>query len=335
MKERPLMDADRPITAAKEDLLNRGALVDQLAAWVRRVPVDNGFVIGVTGAWGSGKSSVLHLLAERVERDAAVVWFEPWLFSEADQLVGRFFDEVAAQLTQGKGKRLKRLGTRMADYGAALSPAAGVMLGPAGQLLGAPKQLAALQQASAATQRRDLREALRRDQRRIVVLIDDLDRLDAREVREVLRLVKLVADLPGVVHVLSYARPRVEQALAESGREDGRAYLEKIVQASLALPPISKDRLRTMTFEWLAAAIDERIIERSGWNPAAWTRLVDGGIDGYLQTLRDGRRLVNTAPAALELCAGEVAGTDVLALEALRIFDPDVHEALPAIAQVL
>ena len=320
------LDSDRPITSRDEDLLERGPLVDQLKSWVLQAPVQEGFVIGVTGPWGSGKTSVLQLLAEELDDEVVVARFDPWLFSRADQLVARFFDEIGGLLVTGKGKRIRKVGRRLADYGAALSPAAGVVLGPAGQLLSAPQQVAAMRQASAGEQRQRLREALLETPRRIVVLIDDIDRLDPREVGEVMRLVKLVADLPGVVHVLSYDRMRVQQALELSGHEDGRAYLEKIVQVSAAVPPVSRERLRQMTLGWLQAAVGDRPLV--GWDQTAWGRLVDGGIDGYLATMRDGRRLCNVAGAALDLCVDEVASMDVLALEAVRVFDPDVHEHL-------
>jgi len=328
------LDPDRPILAKEQDLLGRRPLVARLADWVRDAPLDEGFVIGLTGPWGSGKTSVLNLLEESLESEAIVVWFEPWLFSDADQLVTRFFDELSAQLKgDGAKRRLRKLGTRLADYGAALSPAASVVLGPAGQIAGAPKQLASMQTASASAKRREIRAALRKHPQRIVVLIDDLDRLDPHEVGEVLRLAKLVADLPGVVHVLSYDRPRVERALAALGIDDGNAYLQKIVQASMGVPPIPRDQLRTMGMDWLQQALGERDLEP--WDPVAWSGLLDGGVDGYLQTLRDGRRLANMAPAAIDLCGDEVAGMDVLALDAIRIFDPNVHEGLPSIADIL
>ena len=205
-------------------MLERGALVSQLARWVANAPMDGGFVVGLTGPWGSGKTSVLGLLAEQLDgEDVTVVWFEPWLFSDADQLVTRFFDEVAGQLKGTRIPRLTRIAGRMAEYGAALSPGASALLGPAGQLLGLARELKPLLEKSTHQRRLELQRALRAARRRVVVLIDDMDRLDAREVREILRLVKLVADLPGVVHVLSYDRARVEQALKESGFEDGRA----------------------------------------------------------------------------------------------------------------
>jgi hypothetical protein len=63
--------------------------------------------------------------------------------------------------------------------------------------------------------------------------------------------------------------------------------------------------------------------------------LVNDGIEAYFRTLRDGRRYANTAPAALKVIGREVASTDVLALEAMRLFDADVHAALPGLVDVL
>jgi hypothetical protein len=323
------LNADRP---AAEDLLERGPLVRQLAGWVLDAPATDGFVVGVTGPWGSGKTTVLGLLEKHLGDEATVIWFDPWLFSKADDLISRFFDEIASTLA-AKGKNLKKVAKGMANFGAALSPAAGVVLGPAGQLIAAPKRLAELKQSSAASQRDELRDALLRTGRRIVVLIDDIDRLDAREIREIMRLVKLVADLPGVVHVLAYERTRVEHAVTEPGLKDGRAYIEKIVQAHLTVPPVSRERLRSMSMEWLEEAIGRRAVD--GWDPTAWSELLIDGIDGYLHTMRDGRRLANMAPAAISLCAGEVAAMDVIALETMRIFDPTVHDALPELVNAL
>lgn len=329
------LHADRAIRTCAEDLLDREPLVDQLTDFVDRAPTDDGFVVGVTGPWGTGKSSLLNLLGERLEQrdDTIVVRFDPWLFSRADELVARFFEEVTARLSSAKGKAAKKLLRTVSSYGAAVSPAANVVLGPAGQLLAAPERMAQARASSVALHREKLRRALAASSQRIVVLIDDVDRLDPIEVREVLRLVKLVADLPNIVHVLAYDRGRVEVALAKAGHEDGRAYLEKIVQASVAVPPLSPDRLRDMTLGWLQEALGARPL--IAWNERAWTTLVVPGMAGYLSSLRDARRLVNAAPAAVDLVKDEVASMDVLALEAVRVFDPDIYERLLAHAHLL
>lgn len=85
--------------------------------------------------------------------------------------------------------------------------------------------------------------------------------------------------------------------------------------------------------DWLDDSIGDRPLE--SWDARAWGGLWNRAIVEYLRTLRDGRRLANIAPAALDLCEDEVASMDVLALEALRIFDPAIHEALPRATHIL
>ena len=63
----------------------------------------------------SGAGHLTNRLPYQLSRsnfDAVVVWFEPWLFSGADQLVTRFFSEVSARLKgDGMKRRVRKLGT--------------------------------------------------------------------------------------------------------------------------------------------------------------------------------------------------------------------------------
>jgi len=80
-------------------------------------------------------------------------------------------------------------------------------------------------------------EALRLLSRRIVIFIDDLDRLEPRDASEMLRLIRAVADFPNVIYVLSYDGDIVGHTLESALQvDDGRAYLEKIVQISFQVP---------------------------------------------------------------------------------------------------
>ncbi len=168
--------------------------------------------------------------------------------------------------------------------------------------------------------------------RRIVVLIDDVDRLQSAEIRELMRLVKLVADLPGVVYVLAYERRRVERALSAPGEDDGREYLEKIIQAPFALQPPRHSRVLNLALDWLDEAVGDKW---TAWSKSEWSSLWHDGVEHYIETLRDAERVANVVPAAVWLTAGEVASMDVVALEIMRLFDPEVHEALPRIAPIL
>jgi hypothetical protein len=57
---------DNPITRASEDLLQRGDVAAALAENLRYVDAWKGHVVGVLGPWGSGKTSLVNLVRERL-----------------------------------------------------------------------------------------------------------------------------------------------------------------------------------------------------------------------------------------------------------------------------
>jgi predicted KAP-like P-loop ATPase len=241
------LHADAPIRSADEDQLGRAVLVNLIAAEILEAPAEAGFVLSLMGPWGSGKSSVLNLVESELGDRVEVLRFDPWLFSGAEQLVTRFFSELAAQLRGSKSAAIRDLAGVFVSYGEAVAPLVPLIFGRTGAAVAAVLQRGRKtvkdKGASASAQRRELQRHLAAVQRPIVVFVDDIDRLTPEEVREVVRLVKLVGDLPGVRYLLAFDRRRVELALSDRA-EDGRTYLEKIVQAPHDLPVVDPVRLR-------------------------------------------------------------------------------------------
>ena len=293
-------------------------------------------MLSLMGPWGAGKTSVLNLVESELGDRAEVLRFEPWLFSGAEQLVTRFFEELGAQLRTSKSATVRAVADRFVEYGEAVSPLVPLVFGRTGAAVVAvlQRRRAAVKGKvpSASGDRRELQRRLHGIDLPIVVFIDDIDRLTPHEVREVVRLVKLVGDLPGVRYLLAFDRRRVELALGDEAA-DGRAYLEKIVQAPHDLPVVNPIRLRRLALEELNQSLGGTDLPFFSQN--AWGNLYAAGVAPMLGTLRDARRFANVAPAALQLTQDEVAAQDVLALEALRLFDPDVHSVLPELADVL
>jgi predicted KAP-like P-loop ATPase len=90
---------ERPIEEKADDFLNRSDFVDRLSkSLVARNGQSTGIVIGLTGSWGSGKSSILNLLREHLRHqypDAIlIVNFDPWLISGRDDLITQFLAQV-------------------------------------------------------------------------------------------------------------------------------------------------------------------------------------------------------------------------------------------------
>ena len=119
----PHFDADRPIERRKDDCLGRRAFAESVAKRIQDVPAQHGFTIAVTGEWGSGKTSILNMVAEVLEDETiTVLRFNPWLFGGTTELVTRFFQELSAQLGEVNSEKLKEVAKLLARLGEGLAP---------------------------------------------------------------------------------------------------------------------------------------------------------------------------------------------------------------------
>ena len=145
------MITDQPITTAKDDLLGRAPFARQVASAMLASPADaqGSFCIGLTGGWGSGKTSVFNMVAETLQTAAAgkhgaapiVVSFNPYHYPAAEQLPGELLHTLAAALRKPEhGERLSKAAKAMEKYAAALSESCAGQ--PCGNRGGAARRIA-------------------------------------------------------------------------------------------------------------------------------------------------------------------------------------------------
>ena len=159
------------------------------------------------------------------------------------------------------------------------------------------------------------------------MVLDDVDRLSAQKIRDVFKLVRLTASFPNLIYIVACDRLAVEQALEEQGLP-GRDYLEKILQWPFNLPNVP----RHMLWEQISAAIDDALagIENQGpFDEQVWLDIRAEIVRPLIQNMRDVRRYAITIQETVAGLDGQVALTDVLGLEAVRLFLPDVFMRLP------
>jgi hypothetical protein len=327
----PRRSPDAPIECTDDDRLQRRPFARAIADDVRHAPRKKGFVIGLTGGWGEGKTSVINLLVEELKDDAIVVRFNPWLFSGTEQLIEHFFEELASQLREKRSDRLNDVAKALGFYGRAVAPF--TVIPGIGELVRSSKDVSEklsgalmTDEPSAQSRAADLRERLSELDRPVLVLVDDLDRLQFEEVIDTMRLVRLVGDFPNLVYVLAYDQPRIEQALGGDNRERGRAYLEKMVQATHRLPFTDPKDISDLFLEELDQTLGDTSAYR--FSQDQFANLYTLGMRPLFSTVRDIRRYTNLLPATLAMTGDEVELADVLALEAIRLFLPDSFDRL-------
>lgn len=237
--------------------------------------------LGVSGRWGSGKTTVLNLVESELsklntdESKILVVGTDPWRYDPATGVKESLISEVLSALegeldtkpdNESKAKALfKRLSQRV-DWARAISLAAKssllMQIPSFDELVGLVKDQHEDSENPARgleAFRAEFRELLESTElehvRRVVVLVDDLDRCLPDTVIETLEGIRLFLAVPKMSFVIAADEERVAEAIRtrydrstsggerpvqEIDEEPAKLYLHKIVQTTVPLPALSR-----------------------------------------------------------------------------------------------
>ncbi|WP_074165106.1 P-loop NTPase fold protein [Enterobacter kobei] len=257
---------DRAVRTAEEDRYGFNHIATQLARAIQGIGREGSAVIGIEGAWGTGKTSLLNLLYialdEQKEDRTFLLNISPWLDGSDTSLVASLLLPVAGIIAEEEERRLspeeladlknKQLLTRTArtlmDYTRATARSLAPVAKVAAVIPGVPDASGALKALSesdwlkekektSAAMRAEIGQKIAELDLSFIVLLDDLDRLEPVQAVEVIRLVKSVANFPRFRYLLCYDKAVLSQAISQGlGVADGSLYLQKIVQISFGLP---------------------------------------------------------------------------------------------------
>lgn len=219
--------ADDEIGCKSDDLLANETQAKSFAETVLASDAHSGLVFGVDGPWGIGKTSFVNLAErywERAEDRVIVCRFEPLRYAAEPDLTDRLIRDLSATIQskvfapefRSAASRYSRLIKGKADVS---------FLGIKLSLEPSKETVDELLD--------DIDDVLRRIGRRVIVVIDDLDRLDPKSVNNVLFATRRTFKLSQATYVLCY-----DTEVLAAGKEEGsraREFLEKFVTVKLSL----------------------------------------------------------------------------------------------------
>jgi predicted KAP-like P-loop ATPase len=162
--------------------------------------------------------------------------------------------------------------------------------------------------------------------KKILVIIDDIDRLNSEEIRQIFRVIKAVADFPNIIYLLAFDKTVAVEALKSTQGISGEDYLEKIVQVPFELPIPDKYSLRNLLLKKINIILGETPIKLFDEN--YWWRIYLDGIEPFIDTPRDIVRLMNTLSVTYPLVKGDVNPVDFVAIETIRVFCPVIYDLI-------
>ena len=330
--------ADYPIESEGEDKLRRTPLAKKVAELIASFKGRESFVIGIEGVWGAGKTSFVNLILKELKSDQNLVFinFNPWNFSGQNELITDFFSSLIVKITpfvadKDRLKKVKSIVSKLTKKSeVAFSPEIAV-LGGLVNLKAADLFKLKGDEKTLEEERKDINELFNQLGRKIVIVVDDIDRLDTEETRLIMKLVKMTANFPNTIFVLAYDRDQVAQKLGQGGI--GEEYLKKIIQVSFTLPEPDQQGLQKILFSDLDKTISDiyGIVKLEGNDEKRWSDLLYKGFLKPFKTVRDIKRYISSLRLNWSIVAKEdVNQIDFMAIEAIRVFAPSLYSGIAA-----
>lgn len=252
--------SDVPINNKDDDLLNRNRFAEKLAESILEYKSKNPLTIGLIGDWGSGKTSIINLFLDSMDKklnqntfcntkhkrvkykkitfkkikcsEYIIINFNPWFFSNQSNLYVQFFKVLINNITNHEYNKIPLL-ERTTDYQKSLFKKLRIeTLEEYLNYLELNKSLPMNNETylidsnkiesfdSLLSHKKLCDDYFNSLDYKIVVIIDDIDRLNPDEIKQIFQLVKSLADFPNLIYILAFDKNYVNYALKEWNRED-------------------------------------------------------------------------------------------------------------------
>jgi Cdc6-like AAA superfamily ATPase len=340
MMRNNLFYSDSPIESSKEDKLGRHSFAKILAKAILNLDNKDTFTVGLYGRWGSGKTSLVNMLLNEIEEQQKninkknkliIIHFEPWNFSNTDQLLSQFFVHLANEFQSKKEEHFNKIGEALVNYSDLLGytkeiPYIGKVLSAFGkegiQAIGKGLQNK-LDTEDIQKQKQRVIDLLKRQSQHILIIIDDIDRLNNEQIRQIFQLITSVAKFPNTMYLVVFDKDIVVKALKEVQMGDGEDYLEKIIQFPVQIPNIRRNKLRAVLLSQLNSIIEETEVS---FHQEHWQLLFETCIIKMIENIRDINRLCNLVQFKLSAIGSEVDFADMVTISIIEISMPQVYE---------
>lgn len=324
--------SDIPITDESQDLFSRKPLTDIIVKAIRGYASysTNCITIGIYGAWGEGKTSVMNIVRTRLERlkykDRLLIsCYNPWLIKDQESMLVDFFRTIMdAGFSRKALSFIKNYGNLISYIASQASQTVAPLSGDTVSALvskiinGLPGRKLSL------TECKDKISAqLKKEKRHLIVFIDDLDRLDNQEIHTVFRLIKQVADFDNVIYLVAMDVERVSEALGSKNLY-GTRFIDKIIQIPITLPKLQRADL----YSELRRVLTDLLTELDIDNDKLDVEMVASSLIELVRNERDITRFYNTLLLLLPSVKSELNLNDFCRLEFLNVYDSSIYEAI-------
>lgn len=308
---------DQPNPTNYTDLFSRHSYATEIVNRINSTSTENAFSIGIFGEWGSGKTDFLIRMKNLLinEKNNLIIEFNPWKISGKKSMIIDFFNSLADKLKPYNNS----INERVHAYSKKITEVKdSVPLKIIDFFIGE------IISDNPASQDYDyINNSIKQTGKRLVVLIDDLDRLTGKEIFEVLRLIRNTANFSNSVFITACDPEYIVKALKKTKAISlEEQYLLKIFQLVITLPQITKrdfqNQIKTYLNFGLMNSLDQEQINR----------ILSFGIADIFENIRDVKRFCNSFSISFNQLKEEVEVLDLAYLEVIKCKWIDVYQRI-------
>jgi len=268
---------DNPITTVEDDSFGFKDYAEILAQTIietDRLP----FCIGIFGSWGTGKTSLMNLIKEIIEKEQnyKTIFFNPWKYDNKEDVWNALLQSILYNISNNTEGQIKDKALKLAKETAwqaskrLLPMLTGGVINPADLekvkdiLSGHDSQYYEHINKFESNFEKLIAEYVG-ENGKLVVFVDDLDRCLPENAIMILESLKLYIGNSKCIFVIGMDNSIVESGIRYKYKDDlhisGQDYLDKIIQVPFFLPPVSFERLRD-SFQFVKTLVYSEAIWR-------------------------------------------------------------------------
>lgn len=299
---------DSAIEHKEQDILDFSDKAKIAAEDLKRFDVsEHSWSIGVTGKWGSGKTSYINLILENLSpKEYDIIKFNP----RGSKDISTIQEDALNLLSEKLKVYYIGLSSLFKDYINALQ-----LIDSTGWI---EKAFSAYRHSDVGNKKERLNAALKNLPKKVIFVIDDFDRLTREEIIEVLKLLDNNADFSNIIYITAYDKDYVEKQLAEdNASQNDCCFVDKFFNVEWNVPLRYYYNIYDYIINQLKDVVDTTQFgyDISEINNAGFYLNI---VKKHIPTMRDAKRLINLFQSDYQLVRGEVDVIDFLLITIIK-----------------